>query len=192
MHLTDIAVYSWSGNKSNEGFNDWTTSELNKINLNTNYINYLNNINIKWADMIATTTWHLGGLYNNGNRSKEFYEGERNNAGDGSNPIKYSDEIGLMYPSDYGFASNPDNWSKDLSEYQSSNWLFMGLDEWTITHSLYYDNNSGVFHLRYTNVLGYYVVSLNYAIRPVFYLKPEVSISSGTGTSSNPYRLKLT
>ncbi len=191
MYLTDISVYSWSGNESNDGSNDWSTSDFNKINLNINYLNYLKNINNKWVDMIEQTIWYLGAVDDSHNKAKEFYNSERSTSVDGNNPPTYKDEIGLMYPSDYGFSSNPDNWSKDLDEYQSNNWLFMGLDEWTITHSLYYDDNTGVFYLRHMNDLGFYVVSLKYAARPCFYLKSNVIINNGTGSASDPFRISL-
>ena len=74
----------------------------------------------------------------NGNTAKEFYNGERNNSGYVSNPTTYSDEIGLMYPSDYGYAASPDAWTNNLSDYDNStitasNWLYMGLYEWTVS-----------------------------------------------------------
>ena len=191
MDTSTIAGYRWNYDTSisSMGSNNWTTSEFNTINLNTNYWNYLGTT---WQNLIAETTWHLGGMTSSSNTAKEFYDGERNNVGYSSNPTSYRDEIGLMYPSDYGYAANPDAWTTNLSSYSNStinanNWLYMGLSEWTITplssysvsvFSVYYDGN--LYNLNAFN---------GYAARPVFYLKSNVALQGGSGTSSDPYTL---
>ena len=193
MDTSTIAGYRWNydTNVSTYGSNNWTTSEFNTINLNTNYWNYLGTT---WQNLIAETTWHLGGMTSNGNTAKAFYDGERNNAGYGSNPTTYTDEIGLMYPSDYGYAASPDAWTTILFGYSNStikanNWLYMGLIEWTITprSSLGY----GVFTVSLSGYLYYSSASFGYAARPVFYLESNVQLEGGTGTSSDPYRLAV-
>src|SRR5699024_10978985 len=111
------------------------TSELNKINLNSNYLNYLG---ILWNNMIEDSIWHLGGMLSYNNTTKNFYVGERNNNGYSNNPTKYTAKIGLMYTSDYGYAAYPHAWVTNLSSYDSTiikenNWLYLGLNEWGIT-----------------------------------------------------------
>ena len=193
MDTSTIAGYRWNYDTSvsTYGSNNWTTSEFNKINLNTNYWNYLGTT---WQNLIAETTWHLGGMTSSRNTAKAFYDGERNNVGYGSNPTTYSDEIGLMYPSDYGYAASPDSWVTDLYDYDNStitanNWLYMGLYEWTITPYSSVSNN--VFAVNSNGLLYNYSASYGYAARPVFYLKSNVELSGGTGTSSDPYRLAV-
>ena len=196
MNASNIAAYRWNydTNVSSRGSSNWTTSELNKINLNTNYINYLSNINIKWANMVSPTTWYLGGMDDMVYTAKEFYEGERNNAGYGSNPITYTDEIGLMYPSDYGYAASPENWMTHLIDYDNSlnrnnNWMYMGLFEWTITTRS--SSSYAMFYVGVNGSLDVNIASSGNAARPVFYLDSNVSIADGTGTSSDPYRLSV-
>src|SRR5699024_6565004 len=100
----------------NFGSNDWTTSQLNTINLNTNYWNYLGEY---WQNKIIETTWHLGALEeinqdelkNLINKVKTAYKEERENIGFGNNPTEYSDEIGLIYISDFGYATSPEAWT---------------------------------------------------------------------------------
>ena len=192
MDTSTIAGYSWNYDTSvSSGSNNWTTSEFNTINLNTNYWNYLGST---WQNLIATTTWHLGGMRSERNTAKAFYDGERNNAGYGSNPTTYTDEIGLMYPSDYGYAASPDAWTTDLYDYDNStitasNWLYMGLYEWTITP--YSSFSSFVFRVLYNGYLLNDNVRYGYSARPVFYLKSNVSLQGGSGTSSDPYRLAV-
>ena len=193
MDTSTIAAYRWNYDTSvsTYGSNNWTTSEFNTINLNTNYWNYLG---ATWQNLIAETTWHLGGMTSSSNTAKEYYDGERNNVGYSSNPTSYRDEIGLMYPSDYGYAASPDAWANNLYDYDNStiianNWLYMGLTEWTITprsSSSYY-----VFYVLSDGYLNYYRASDGYSARPVFYLKSNVEFNGGTGTSSDPYRLAV-
>ncbi len=193
MDTSTIAGYRWNYDTSisSMGSNNWTTSEFNTINLNTNYWNYLGTT---WQNLIAETTWHLGGMTSSSNTAKEFYDGERNNVGYSSNPTSYRDEIGLMYPSDYGYAANPDAWTTNLSSYSNStinanNWLYMGAIEWTITpHS---SDSRNVFSVLDDGYLYYNIASCGYAARPVFYLKSNVALQGGSGTSSDPYRLAV-
>ena len=193
MDTSTIAGYRWNNDTSvsTYGSNNWTTSEFNTINLNTNYWNYLG---ATWQNLIAETTWHLGGMTSEYNTAKAFYDGERNNAGYGSNPTTYNDEIGLMYPSDYGYAASPDAWTTNLSSYNSStitanNWLYMGLYEWTINP--YSSYSYYVFIVSYSGYLSYNSANNGSAARPVFYLGSNVSLQGGSGTSSDPYRLAV-
>ena len=200
MDTSTIAIYRWNYDTSvsTYGSNNWTTSEFNTINLNTNYWNYLGTT---WQNLIAPITWHLGGMSSSSNTAKAFYDGERNNVGYGSNPTTYTDEIGLMYPSDYGYAASPENWTKVLgyldgtNDYSSTtntenNWMYMGLIEWTIIPLS--SRSNGAF---YVNYYGNLYNSLNAgsgrAARPVFYLESNVQLEGGNGTSSDPYRLAV-
>ena len=189
MDTSTIAAYRWNYDTSvsRYGSNNWTTSEFNTINLNTNYWNYLGTT---WQNLITPTTWHLGGITSVSNTAKAFYDGERNNAGYESNPTTYRDEIGLMYPSDSGYAASPDTWTNNLFDYNNStitasNWLYMGLWEWTITPRSSYSNL--VFVVFGSGNYANFVISA----RPVFYLESNVALQGGSGTSSDPYRLAV-
>ena len=193
MDTSTIAAYRWNydSSVSSNGSNNWTTSEFNTINLNTNYWNYLGTT---WQNLIAETTWHLGGMTTSSNTAKAFYDGERGNGVYGSNPTTYSDEIGLMYPSDYGYAAYPDAWTTNLSDYNNStitsnNWMYMGLIEWTITPNSSLSRR--VLHVNNNGYLNVNYASNGYAARPVFYLKSNVQLEGGSGTSSDPYRLAV-
>ena len=191
MDASTIAVYRWNYDTSvhSNGSNNWTTSELNAINLNTNYWNYLGTT---WQNLIASTTWHLGGMTSDYFTAKEFYDGERNNAGYEDNPTTYEDEIGLMYVSDYGYAASPDAWRTDLDSYDdtqatNNNWMYMGLNEWTITPRSSYIY--GVFRISTGGNLYEARAYNSGSVRPVFYLNSNVKLASGYGTLSDPYRL---
>ena len=204
MDTSTIAGYRWNYDTSvsQYGSNNWTTSELNKINLNTNYINYLGS---SWSPMIKDVTWYLGGFkydeYRNYN-VKQFYAGERDSNGYGSNPTIYGPEnangnstkIGLMYPSDYGYAAYPDAWTTNLYSYSSStiidnNWLYMGLVEWLITHNLSEVNQC--LRISYDGPVLTISANAGYSVRPVFYLKSNILYVEGDGTKASPYRIAV-
>ena len=192
MDISTIAEYRWNTDTSVHinGSNNWTTSELNMINLNINYWNYLG---AEWQSLIATTIWHLGGSTSSNKTTKVIYDEERNNIGYEDNPTTFTDEIGLMYVSDYGYAASPDYWTTGLVSYgtaTSNNWMYMGLDEWPINpyssdsywvFLVFADGHSGGAAAR--NMSG--------AIRPVFYIQSSVLYSSGDGSINNPYRIEI-
>ena len=114
-NLANIAGYTWNYKydtsiNNGMGSNTWSTSLLNKTNLNTNFIT---NIGADWAAKIDMTTWKVGGNTKSNIHSqpaKTAYQNEivspvTTNTTD--NVIEYRAKVGLMYASDYGFAAAP-------------------------------------------------------------------------------------
>ena len=100
-----------------------------------------------------------------------------------------------MYVSDYGYAASPENWRRNLEDYDlatntNNNWLYLGDSEWTITPTTV---EYGVFSVNRSGNLsrGTSVSSISVSARPSLYLKSNVNISDGMGTSSDPYRLAI-
>ncbi len=198
----EISGYMWNYNGLSDhtgnnqyGSNTWSTSLFNKTNLNTNY---LNNIGSKWAKMIDTTTWKVGGntaeiieyvipsiVYQN-----EVVKPVTTNSTD--NATEYNAKIGLMYVSDFGFAADPSAWTTTLIDYRSArnmNWMYMGLDEWTISRLAEYSNY--LFSIYDSGYVNGSRASDGQAVRPVFFLSSSVKFSSGDGSVFNPIRVKL-
>ena len=102
-------------------------------------------------------------------------------------------KIGLMYVSDYGYGASPEKWTTALYEdnYGTDNWMYMGDIEWLI--SRYTGKADRAFNV--DSYGGGYVVIATvdyaYAVRPSFSLTSTVTISSGTGTSTDPFVLNL-
>ena len=203
-NLDNIAGYSWNYKNntsinSGKGSNTWSTSLLNKTNLNKNFIT---KIGAEWAKKIDMTTWKVvGNLYANTARkpAKIAYQNEINNpitTNTTDNKTEYSAKIGSMYLSDYMYAAPQDKWvlvggdsdaSKDYSVATSVNWMHMGLQEWTISreaadasNALFVNNAGGVDN-------GY--ASAGRAVRPVFNLKFSVTYVEGDGTQNSPIRI---
>ena len=105
----------------------------------------------------------------------------------------YSAKIGLMHASDYGYAASPENWDTNLYDYnndinRNSNWMFMGLYEWTITRRS--DTTNRAFSVSSNGTMYSSSVYSNYcSVRPSFYLESSVVLSGGSGTSTDPYRV---
>lgn len=174
-----IATYHWGGEKNT---NVWSDSTLNKDMLNGKFLESLGD----WQEKIATVSYRVtGGLPQDITKVNmaKLYNNEVRNSG------SYSSKIGLMYLSDYGFASSEDNWSKTLIEYniaenRDNNWMHLGASEWTIT--------------RRSNALDIYAINTDggadadgstsdYAVRPVFYLTNSTKLVSGNGTNTDPF-----
>ena len=192
-NLTNIAAYNW--NKTNQ--NTWSLSNLNKLNLNTNFIT---NIGADWAAKIVETTWKVGGntwaniAYQ---PAKTAYQNEIVNpvtTNSQDNKTEYSAKIGLMYVSDYMYAAPQDKWtlvgynsdaSKDYRAATSVNWMYMGLHEWTV--SRYADISNGAFFVDSAGSVNYSSVGDNaLGARPVFNLSSSVNYVSGSGTAADP------
>ena len=183
---TSIVQNYWSGSSSNTS-NTWSSSTLNTETLNGTYLNELES-----AWMIATTNWKVGGMSRNDNATaKQYYDIE---VGSGSSSTTYTDEIGLMYVSDYGYAASPDYWTTELNNYDlaiDSNWMWMGWDdEWTISRDS--DSTNYAFQCSQGRVYSYNVYlfsGLNH-VRPSFYLNSNVSYVSGDGSQNSPFRIQ--
>ena len=185
LSQSSVSLYYWNRN----GSNTWSASQLNTVNLNTNY---LNNIGNTWSSKIANHTWQVGGatyanVYSSPVKTAYNYEVGANTAN-----TTYNAKIGLMYVSDYGYAASPANWSTNMGSLNTStnrdnNWMFMGLYEWTISRTS--DGTANPFLVNDTGYVYSYNVDIGDAVRPSFYLQPWVLYSRGDGTQENPYRI---
>ena len=187
-----IGVYYWNYKATGSATNTWSTSLLNKTNLNTNFIN---NIGTTWANKIATVTWKVGGntWANIGTKTSSVaYTNEITNpvtTNTTDNATTYSAKIGLMYVSDYGFAASPDAWTLTMSSYNNTtatnnNWMYMGLYEWTTSRIA--DHSYGAFRVGSGGYVRYNNVDDDFGVRASFNLESSVSYVSGSGSMSDP------
>ena len=187
-----IGVYYWNYKATGSATNTWSTSLLNKTNLNTNFINYLGTT---WANKIATVTWKVGGntWANIGTKTSSVaYTNEITNpvtTNTTDNATTYSAKIGLMYVSDYGFAASPDAWTLTMSSYNNTtatnnNWMYMGLYEWTISRLA--GTSDFAFRVLSDGSVNDFLVLSSYGVRASFNLESSVSYVSGSGSMSDP------
>ena len=186
--LTSIDQYSWN-NVTNK--NTWSESNLNKINLNTNFIN---NIGSTWANKIATTTWKVGGnTFDNIGSSVPSIAYQNEIVAPAENTT-YDAKIGLMYVSDYGFAASPSAWTTTLYNYDGNdakgtsiktiNWMYMGYYDWMISRNS--DDSYYAFIVTCVGNVHFYDVVHYSGVRPSFNLLSSITYVSGSGSAVDP------
>ena len=185
--------------------NNWTTASLQTY-LNGDYYNSLDSIS---QSLIGDTYWNLGGVesydsVSNGLAS-HFYGYERGTTVYSDRPTYWIGKIGLMYPSDYGYATSGGtttnrasclakemyNWdSSSYSDCNNNDYLYNSISyKWTITPlSSYSDFVFGVIESGYVD--GNYANVSYGSASPVLFLASTVQITGGDGTSSSPYTLE--
>ena len=202
MRDKSIGNMPWNSNNST----NWATASLNTY-LNGEYYNSLKNDTTK--NIIDSVVWNLGGL----NRYydtlvDQWYSSERGSTVYSSNPITWTGRIGLIYPSDYGYATSGGNttsrdvclskaifyWnSSNVSDCYNNNYIYeANIHQWTLTHFTYFQID---YDFYYSFSIGSYVYDNQVvnllSIRPVFYLLSNIKINSGDGSEANPYTLSI-
>ena len=176
---TSIGNIAWNTTDSN----DWASASLNTTLNSTFKTEKLSGFD----DKIAEVTWRVSGYGTSTATAKTIYTGEITNA-----TKTHTAKIGLMYPSDYGYATTPDYWTIKLWDYDtaawSKDWLFLSSDEWLLSP------NSGipgrVFDVSDRGLVGYDgFTTATKPVRPSFYLLSSVKYESGDGTASSPIRV---
>ena len=219
-----IGEYSWD-NKGANGENDWSTSALQTLLNSGAYYNrtsgecpYGGNGATTPCDfsttglteetklMIDNAVWNLGGSDTSDNvTTAMFYERERGDTVYNERPTEWIGQIGLMYPSDYGYATNGgvttnrstclinDLYSWHLFEdCINNNWLYVNQAQWTLTPLVTSSNH--VFRRYASGYINYALGSVSktdMAVVPVTYLSSNIKITSGSGTKELPYVLSL-
>ena len=216
-----LGNYSWDSSDSNTnngwGINNWTDSDLN-LELNTDYLdtsksgqttwyngwtnqktgtyNYSSGIKPAALNLIGDAKWHLGGHESYRVPASVMYEKERSDTTSyEGNPVTTVSKVALMYSSDYGYAVGGTlrdtclaGTLYDYGSCSSEDWIIGSGNHWMLTNYSYnpamafYAGNSGV---------SSFICADAYAVKPVVYLKSNVSIASGNGTFEDPFTLEI-
>ena len=223
----------WNQTKtSGKNLNDWSTATL-KTELNGTYLSTLlatSGVNSKLSSAIVKAKWHLGGsnstsgsnYYNDTITIENWYKAERSpyatigtlqNLFDG-NPEYVFAKVGLMYPSDYGYATvggtttNKSNcranelyywYYESYSDCKNNDWVYKSQSiswgsnkrEWLISPRASISNSA--CSLSSSGYVGG-LITVNdnqYAVRPAFYLDSSILkiVGTGDGTKDNAYRI---
>ena len=182
IKATSYGDYAWNPSMVNE-WNENTKPDI-YATLNTTYYN---TIPVEWQNLIAESTWQVGGMnFSNTNTAKQYYDVE---VGTGQSGYEETMKIGLMYVSDYGYGANPEKWTTALTEdnYGTDNWIYFSSNEWTISQ------HNPLFTFSIDSSYGGRVIIIQnirlFAVRPSFYLNSTVTYISGSGTQSDPFRI---
>ena len=226
-----IGNYSWDNKASGtgssiskDGSNDWSDSALqivlnegaywnrtsgecpNGSNGSTKSCDFTNTgLTEEAKSMVSNAKWNLGGssTYNDVTASM-FYERERGTDVYTNRPTEWIGKIGLMYPSDYGYATSGESstdretclntelydWDvSSVSDCKNNDWLYTGSYQWTLTPGSRHSNY--VFRVNSDGDVFTGIASDCDAVSPAIYLSSNVKISGGEGTESSPYELSL-
>ena len=160
---------------------------------------------------VEEVVWNLGGssTYNDVTPSM-FYEREKGTTVYTGRPTTWTGKIGLMYPSDYGYATSGGttkdraaclakelyNWSEDdFSDCKGNDYLYLfdynigGLNQWTLAPAS--ASARGVFSVFDRGEVGDGDVRAPQMVRPALFLKSNILVDRGTGAKSDPYILKI-
>ena len=224
LKVIDTNNYGGTDGKlwNSAGTNNWSTASL-KTELNETYLTNLlgtSNVNSKLSSGVANAKWHLGGASSsnyNTLTAEGIYREERNTSAIYSgNPASIYAKVGLMYPSDYGYATVGGSttskancraqalyywYDESYSDCKNNDWLFTsqatswGSDkiEWLLSpyssNSLFAANLDSAGYVSLTGNFG--VGDVQFAVRPTFYLDSSVLkiVGTGDGTKDNAYRV---
>ena len=221
-----IGDYSWDYNSAGNYINEWSTAQLNNLLNSGAYYNrttgiYYNGsktasntdftttgLTEKAKAMIGNAKWYLGGTVNYESSSNglvsHWYKYERGTSVYSGRSTSWTGKVGLIYPSDYGYATSGGTttnkascleealsyWNNSsVSDCKNNDWMYnSSKGQWTITPPQ--DSAYTVFAVINT---GY--VDINYAsnypsVRPVVHLNSAIKVISGSGTKESPYILE--
>ena len=116
---------------------------------------------------------------------------------------EWTGPVGLIYPSDYGYASTDSECRSNLragvtyidetidysnAKCKNNNWLYKSSTYWTM--SPYSGSSNNVFRVGSSGSAYSDYACSAFGVWPAIYLKSNILIESGDGSSSNPYILK--
>ena len=155
---------------------------------------------------IEEVVWNLGGTdaYDTLTASM-LYIAERGTTVYTGRPTTWTGKIGLMYPSDYGYATSGGTTkdraaclAKELYSWNSSDFSDCKENDYLYNSSFYQWTLSPYSAYAYFVLIVYSggIVETNATngtdeVRPVLFLKSNILLDKGTGESSNPYTLKM-
>ena len=180
----------WNGTSGT--YDNFYIYKDNPETINVNFTNY--KLSDKAKSNIDTSRYYLGGYNNNPPLTNEMYGYERGTLRyDENRPLYWDGMVGLMYPSDYGYAAgNVCATGTELFNYfvecSNKDWLYKtGVNQWLM--SPYSGRSDFVLFVDYDGqVYGDYS-GYALAVSPVFYLSSSASITGGNGTLDAPYIL---
>ena len=180
IYLSNSVVEYYNDNSST------TTVNFSNIGITINAHKLINSGKSK-NDL---SRYYLGGYSSTSQKTNDIYLAERGKVTSSGNSLYWNGKIGLIYVSDYGYAAGNDcvintNINSFGTSCKSKDWIYYSSNYlWTMT-----PNSSSTFGVMEL-AMGFAYSSLsNYtsSVSPVFYLDKDVVITSGTGTSSDPY-----
>jgi len=181
--------------------NNWLSSDIESYYKNS----YLPSFDTASQNMLEIATWNLGSSANysdneTGNPSAWITYEKSVQVMDG-NPATYEGKLGLMSPSDYGYATSGGTTTNretcvstslteigNYSDCINNNWLYIpDKAQWLMIPSL--SDAQNYFTINASGSIGEQKSNVSVSDRPTAYLKNGLIIKGGNGTIGNPYKL---
>ena len=221
-----------TGAEDNYGKNEWTDARLNYL-LNPGHASETTGGSLYWnrgagncykgqnnattacdftttgltekaKSMIGDAKWYLGGSSTHSDETVPmFYTRERGTSVYSGRSTSWTGKVGLMYPSDYGYATSGGtttnrasclakeiiNWDvSSVSDCKNNDWMYnLSRFQWTITPGQ--GNTYNVFFVYTAGVVITYASS-TFGVRPVVHLNSAIKVITGSGTKESPYVLE--
>ena len=210
--LTDgsTTTYAWDSNKKNIWATPTNGNYSNSLSSGASLMQLLNSGDW-WSStntyanyglteiaksMVNTSRYYLGGYYDGGIKTTAMYGYERGTLRyDTSRPLYWDGYVGLMYPTDYGYAAgNSCATGTNLRSYNSNcrdkDWLYNPNNwQWLMSPYSHYHGDAW-FAYYFGQVDAGNPAYFSGFVFPVFYLTSTTSIIDGDGSLNNPYILK--
>ena len=139
-----------------------------------------------YKDKIASVNWHYGSFDSLQNSlPKDIFDREHS-----SSLSTVNSKVGIINVSDFAYAADDNAWTNTLWNYDSytaDNWMD-NVYEWTMSKDSSETNKGYV--ITTTGYATKEIISKVNNVRRVIYLNPDVLYNGGTGTSSDPYKIK--
>ncbi len=172
-----ITSQNWHSSYSSDV--EWDASAV-KSYLNGTFYNSITSAQPNgayWDSIILSHKWYI----------KDQKSIENEEPKDTQN-ISTESKIGLMYATDY----------KNSGDQDTNNWLFIkngwtdntAVTEWTMSRYGLNGGGYGAWRVRSGGGLGGYGLNNTNAVRPVFYLQSNITLT-GEGTTENPFIIHL-
>lgn len=203
--LVKVVRQTFFYDKWDSSSNNWHTSYLNDYLNNTYYSTLSDNV----KNRIEKTEWNLGGVNSAAVFPDVLYGDERSDVKCSSCSYEtiWGGKIALIYPSDYGYASNLTKCGYVLSQYNNdtincidTNWIFnIGTSAvgTNILHTLtpIVAHQAGIWNVNMTGELstGAGNMAQSRLVLPTLYLNSDVEVLTDIGDGSsidNAYILK--
>ena len=192
--------------------NNWYNSywDNKPVLRQTGVFNYTKIIKSKYQNMISNSVWNIGRNSYTGSAPYTLnllsqYNKERGTiTSQNSRPTEWTGKVGLIYSSDYGYASTNSEcrenlragvtydtanykWDYTNGKCKTDNWLFKNSPYWTLSSDS--DSTFSVFGVLEHGAVSIYSAYNSLSVFPAVFLKSDILIASGNGEKESPYRL---
>lgn len=191
---SSIGDIAWASNN----VNNWAASSLQTLLNSGDYFKKTGSyssvgLTDEYKNKISNVVWNLAG-YSFDATASQMYSYERGTTVYSGRPATWTGKVGLIYPSDFGFAVGGSvrdtclsaSMGPSYSSCVSDDWIYISnAYQWTITAK---PNSASSVHVLFNDSrLNDKDSNRAYGVRPVVYLNTNIIKVSGSGSTTDPF-----